>query len=52
MRSLFHSKRDLALYDYAIHCALAALVRFAAARGRGWYHYTDHNLIIVSEITL
>jgi hypothetical protein len=52
MTSLFHSKRDLALYDYAIRCELAALIGFAAARGRGWYHYTDHALIVASEIVL
>jgi hypothetical protein len=52
MRSLFHSKHDLALYDYAIQCALAALIGFAAARGRGWFHYTDRDLVIASEIVL
>ena len=52
MRSWFHSKRDLALYDYAVHCALASLISFAAARGRGWYHYVDHDLITASEIVL
>jgi hypothetical protein len=52
MRSMFHSKRDLALYEYALHCALATLIGFAAAQGRGWYHYVDQDLIAVSEIVL
>jgi hypothetical protein len=49
---MFHSKRDLALYDYAMHCALASLIGFAATRGRGWYLYIDHELITASEIAL
>ena len=52
MNGLFHSRRDLALYQYAVHCALSALIGFAAAHGRGWYHYVDHDLITASEIVL
>lgn len=49
---MFHSERDLALYHYAVHCALAALVRYAAFRGRGWYHFVDGAPIVASEIAL
>jgi hypothetical protein len=49
---MFHSSRDLALYHYAIHCALEVLIGHAAARGRGWYHYVDRGLITAAEIAL
>ena len=52
MRSMIHSERDLALYHYAIHCALAALVQHAAVNGRGWYHFVVAELIAATEVVL
>ena len=52
MRSMFHSARDLALYHYASHCALAALVRHATVNGRGWYHFIAGKLIVSTEVAL
>lgn len=49
---MFHSKRDLALYHYAIPCALTALVRQAAVNGRGWYHFVAGKLIAATEVAL
>ena len=52
MRSMFHSERDLALYHYAVHCALAALIHHAASSGRGWYHLISGELLTAAEVVL
>lgn len=43
---------DYALYDYAIHCSLSVLVRYVESRGRGWYHFSDGELIVAAELVL
>lgn len=46
------SRRDVALYYYAISCALSALVNNAGLYGRGWYHFADGSQIVATEIAL
>jgi hypothetical protein len=48
----FCSARNRALYDYAISCALSALIGFAGRAGRGWYHFADGELIVAAEVVL
>lgn len=42
----------MALYYYAISCALSALVGHVGRLGRGWYHFADGELIVATEIAL
>lgn len=44
--------RNRALYQEAVYCALHALMSRAAARGRGWYHYNEGELIVGTRIAL
>lgn len=46
------SQRDMALFHYAISCALHALVSHAGRFGRGWYHISDGEPIIATEVVL
>ena len=46
------SARDYALYLEAIYSALHVLVEHAAAQKRGWYHYSDGELIVGVRIEL
>jgi hypothetical protein len=43
---------ERALYLYAISCALSALVGYAGKRGRGWYHFSDGEVIIATDVAL
>lgn len=44
------SRRERSLYNYAISCALDALVRHAVGNRRGWYHWLDNAPIVVEDI--
>jgi hypothetical protein len=43
---------DRHLFAYAMFNALAALVGNAGRFGRGWYHFVDGKLAVVTEIAL
>lgn len=43
---------EMKLYYYAISCALSALVDHAGRFGRGWYHFSDGEVIIASQVKL
>ncbi len=46
------SARDHVLYLEAIYGALHVLMTHAAANGRGWYHYSNGELIIRTHVVL
>ena len=50
--SALHKLDDYALYDYAIRCSLSVLVRHAELCGRGWYHFSDGEMIVAAELVL
>jgi len=43
---------ELKLYQYARRCALTALVSHAGQYGRGWYHFSDGEVIVAREVSL
>jgi hypothetical protein len=47
-----HSTRDLRLYQYALGCALSALVGHARLAGRGWYLLVGGELVVAAEVVL
>lgn len=47
-----YNAHDLALYRYAICCALDTLVRHVACHGRGWYHFIEGDLVASTEVVL
>ena len=47
-----YTKRERALYRYAVHCALEVLVRQTLSRGSGWYHFVENELVVASEVVL
>jgi hypothetical protein len=48
----FCSGRNRDLYEYAIRCALSALIGYVGRAGRGWYHFADGEVIVAAEVAL
>ena len=48
----FEATRLDDLYYYAVSCALSALVRHAGLFGRGWYLFSDGEMIIAAQLLL
>lgn len=44
------TRSDTTLYYYAISCALSALSGYAEKWGRGWYHFSDGQVIIALDL--
>lgn len=43
---------ERALVNYALSCALFALMSYAGRFGRGWYHVADGVVIIATDVAL